>query len=131
MFVERAASSIVECVFLRAIALGKNLAGRPTSLSIYKQVGFMLASRAKSGVRPMQHIPRSQMDLAQKLHDIADEIWEERNWIPRDRPLWNELNNMATELHRLAEATAHEIGFPSLVTARSIENVSRSRRSES
>lgn len=79
----------------------------------------------------MQHIPRSQMDLAQKLHDIADEIWEERNWIPRDRPLWNELNNMATELHRLAEATAHEIGFPSLVTARSIENVSRSRRSES
>ena len=79
----------------------------------------------------MQHIPRSQMDLAQKLHDIADEIWEERNWIPRDRPLWNELNNMATELHRLAEATAQEIAFPSLVTARSIKNVLRSGRSES
>src|SRR4029450_9104382 len=55
--------------FLRAIALGKNLAGLPTSLSIYKQMGFMLASRAESGVRPMQHISRSQMDLAQKLHD--------------------------------------------------------------
>jgi hypothetical protein len=77
----------------------------------------------------MQHIPRSQMDLAQKLHDIADEIWEERNWIPRDRSLWNDLNNMATELHRLAANTAQE--FPSLGPARSIENVLRSGRSES
>jgi hypothetical protein len=94
-------------------------------------MGFMLAFRAKSGVRPMQHIPRSQMDLAKKLHDIADEIWEERNWIPRDRPLWNELNNMATELHRLAEATAQGIGFHSLVTVSSVKNVLGSGRSES
>jgi hypothetical protein len=79
----------------------------------------------------MQQIPRSQMDLVQKLHDIANEIWEERNWIPRDRPLWVRLNDMAGELHRLAEDTAQEIGFPSLVTARSIQNVLPSGRSES
>jgi hypothetical protein len=52
----------------------------------------------------MQHIPRSQMDLVQRLHDIADEIWEERNWIPRDRPLWVRLNDMAGALHQLAAA---------------------------
>jgi hypothetical protein len=79
----------------------------------------------------MPHIPRSQMDVARRLHDIADEIWEERNWIPRDRPLWVRLNDLAGELHRLAEDTAQEIGFPSLVTARSIEKVLRSGRSES
>jgi hypothetical protein len=71
------------------------------------------------------------MDLAQRLHDIADEIWEERKWIPRDLPLWVRLNEMAGELHRLAAETAQEIGFSSLVTARSIENVLRFGRPES
>jgi hypothetical protein len=73
----------------------------------------------------MQHISRGQVDLAQRLHDIADEIWEERNWIPRDRPLWVRLNDMAGELHRLATDAAQEIGLPSLATARSTENVLR------
>jgi hypothetical protein len=79
----------------------------------------------------MQHIPRSQMDLSQRLHDIADEIWEERNWIPRDRPLWLRLNDMAGELHRLATETAQESGFRSLAAGRSLENALRLVRPES
>jgi hypothetical protein len=78
----------------------------------------------------MHHIPRNRFDLAQRLHEIADEIWEERNWLSRDEPLWVRLNDMAGDLHRLAADTAQEIAFPSLATARSIENVLRFVRPE-
>ena len=78
----------------------------------------------------MHHGPRNVFDLAQRLHEIADEIWEERNWLPRDKPLWGRLNDMAGDLHRLAADTAQEIRFPSLITARSIENVLRFVRPE-
>jgi len=79
----------------------------------------------------MHQVPRTEIDLAQRLHDIADEIWEERNWLPRDLPLWARLNDMAGELHRLAADTTREMGFSSLTTAGSIENILRFVRPES
>jgi hypothetical protein len=66
-----------------------------------------------------------RVDLAERLHDIADEIWEERNWIPRDRPLWKDLNNIAVELHRIAADTGQEILLRPLGTAPPIEKVLR------
>jgi hypothetical protein len=66
-----------------------------------------------------------RVDLAERLHDIADEIWEERNWIPRDRPLWKDLNNLAVELHRIAAEAGQEILLRPLGTAPPIENVLR------
>ncbi len=73
----------------------------------------------------MQHIPRGQIELAQRLHEIADQIWEERNWVPRDRPLWKDLNNVAVELHRIAAETARESRVKPLGTALPIESVLR------
>jgi hypothetical protein len=48
------------------------------------------------------------MNQAQRLHDIADRIWSERNWTPRGTPLWETLNEMATALHDAAAETAKE-----------------------
>ena len=48
------------------------------------------------------------MDQAQRLHDIADQIWIERKRTPRDTPLWVTLNEIASTLHIAASETAKE-----------------------
>jgi hypothetical protein len=56
----------------------------------------------------VQVVTSRSMDQGQRLHDIADQIWNERNWTPRDTPLWATLNEMATTLHNAAAETAKE-----------------------
>jgi hypothetical protein len=56
----------------------------------------------------VETITSLSIDQAQRLHDIADQIWNERNWTPRDTPLWEILNEMATALHDAAAEIAKE-----------------------
>jgi hypothetical protein len=56
----------------------------------------------------VQAITSRSVDQAQRLHDIADQIWAERKRTPRDSPLWGILNEMATMLHNAAAETAKE-----------------------
>jgi hypothetical protein len=53
----------------------------------------------------------SRSDQAQRLHDIADQVWAERKRTPRDTPLWETLNELATMLHKAAK-TAKETQIP-------------------
>jgi hypothetical protein len=55
----------------------------------------------------VQAITSRSMDQAQRLHDIADQVWAERKRTPRDTPLWETLNELASMLHKAAE-TAKE-----------------------
>ena len=67
-------------------------------------------------------ITSRSMDQAQRLHDIADQIWTERNRTPRDTPLWGILNEMATTLHDAAAEIAKETQ-----TAMALRNISQER----
>jgi uncharacterized alpha-E superfamily protein len=62
------------------------------------------------------------MDQAQRLHDIADQVWAERKRTPRDTPLWETLNEMATMLHKAAAETAKETQIPT-----ALSNISQER----
>jgi hypothetical protein len=70
----------------------------------------------------MQAITSRSVDQAQRLHDIADQIWTERKRTPRDTPLWGILNEMATMLHNVANETAKETQ-----TAMALRNISQER----
>jgi hypothetical protein len=48
----------------------------------------------------VQAITSRSMDQAQRLHDIADQIWTERKRTPRDTPLWGTLNEMVDQNYR-------------------------------
>lgn len=60
------------------------------------------------GANTVLHPITSRSDQAQRLHDIADHIWAERKRTPRDTPLWETLNEMATLLHKAAAEIAKE-----------------------
>jgi hypothetical protein len=64
----------------------------------------------------------SRSDQAQRLHDIADQVWAERKRTPRDTPLWETLNEMATMLHKAAAETAKETQIPT-----ALSNISQER----
>jgi hypothetical protein len=71
----------------------------------------------------VQAITSRSMDQAQRLHDIADQVWAERKRTPRDTPLWETLNELATMLHKAAE-TAKETQIP-MALSTSLKSVLR------
>jgi hypothetical protein len=79
-----------------------------------KNIGYLAIDTCvrvpgNNGANTVLHpITSRSMDQAQRLHFIADQIWDERNWTPRDTLLWATLNEMATTLHDAAAEIAKE-----------------------
>src|SRR4029450_4539896 len=110
--------------FIEWLLLGCSKIGEKSvpSLHLCRYITQMVYATIPLAVRS-KPMPHHRVDLAERLHDIADEIWEERNWIPRDRALWKDLNNIAVELHRIAAEAGQEILLRPLGTAPPIEDV--------